>query len=144
MCRSKSAGRVTIPTFVQRRTNTRRGSLDSFSDRLSTNITIDDFDEKAAPYSPVGSSGSSTFIASPVSPLDKEKAAAKAESGAPTLAPIGTVPTLEIPRPPQRVHVPEHRDRSETPDSQRGDADVPSSVRPTSFASVRSHSDDMV
>ncbi|CDO68081.1 hypothetical protein BN946_scf184788.g12 [Trametes cinnabarina] len=113
-------GRITIPTFVQR--STRRGSMDSFSDRLSTNISISDaIDEKgAATYSPVESSaGSSTFIASPV---DTEKGVSPQES----LPPV-SLPPVSFP-PPPRAYDPESPTRRE--------ADVPASVRP--------HSIDMV
>ncbi|KAI0694927.1 STE3-domain-containing protein [Cerioporus squamosus] len=117
-CRSKSGfGRATIPTFVQR--NTRRDSMDSFSDRLSTNISISDIEEKT-PYSPSDSTaGSSTFISSPV---DSEKGKADFNP-----SPVATnVPIIDFPKPP-RVHNPHSPVRQE--------ADVPSSVR---------HSIDMV
>ena len=120
-------GRVTIPTFVQRRT--RRDTLDSFSDRLSTNISISEIDDKAAPYSPAGSSGSSTFLASPGGAADDKEKQLLAASG------LADVPRIEMPVPPQRVHAPEHA---------REVADVPASVRPLSFVSGHEHSDDMV
>ncbi|KAI0830071.1 STE3-domain-containing protein [Trametes gibbosa] len=118
-----SFGRVTIPTFVQRGTAARRGSMDSFSDRLSTNISISDAiaDEKAA-YSPIESSsgassnGSSTFLGSPVS-----------EKG---VSPLDALPPLSFPPPPRRVYDPESPVRRESV------PDVPASVRP--------HSADMV
>ncbi|RDX40478.1 putative fungal pheromoneG-protein-coupled receptor [Lentinus brumalis] len=109
---SKSGfGRATIPTFVQR--NTRRDSMDSFSDRLSTNISISDIEEKT-PYSPSDSTaGSSTFISSPV---DSEKGKADLVP-----LPVATnVPIIDFPKPP-RVHNPHSPMRQE--------ADVPSSVR---------------
>ncbi|KAI9057590.1 fungal pheromone receptor [Trametes sanguinea] len=114
-------GKITIPTFVQR--STRRGSMDSFSDRLSTNISISDaIDEKAAPYSPVGGSstgGSSTCIASPV---DTEKGISPLES----LPPV-SLPPVSFP-PPPRAYDPESPTRR--------DADVPASVRPNSIDMV--------
>ncbi|CCM01290.1 uncharacterized protein FIBRA_03339 [Fibroporia radiculosa] len=62
-------GRITIPTFSPRK---RRDSDTSFSDRLSTSISLEDTpidDRKLAPYSPSQrSAGSSTFIPSPCSP----------------------------------------------------------------------------
>ncbi|TFK87793.1 putative fungal pheromoneG-protein-coupled receptor [Polyporus arcularius HHB13444] len=109
---SKSGfGRATIPTFVQR--NTRRDSMDSFSDRLSTNISISDIEEKT-PYSPSDSTaGSSTFISSPV---DSEKGKADLVP-----SPVATnVPIIDFPKPP-RVHNPHSPMRQE--------ADVPSSIR---------------
>ncbi|OJT14439.1 Pheromone B alpha 3 receptor [Trametes pubescens] len=120
-----SFGRVTIPTFVQRNTRA-RASMDSFSDGLSTNISIgggaDMLDEKAA-YSPVesaaeGSSvnGSSTFLGSPIS-----------EKG---VSPLETLPPVSFPPAPKRVYDPESPTRRET------EPDVPASVRP--------HSIDMV
>ncbi|KAI8992846.1 STE3-domain-containing protein [Trametes punicea] len=105
-------GRITIPTFVQR--STRRGSMDSFSDRLSTNISISDVIEEKATLSPVGSSGSSTFIASPV---DTEKGASPQE----------LLPPVSFP-PPPRAYDPESPTRR--------DADVPASVRPNSIEMV--------
>ncbi|KAI0656216.1 STE3-domain-containing protein [Cubamyces menziesii] len=107
-------GRITIPTFVQR--TTRRGSMDSFSDRLSTNISISDVIDEKATYSPVGSSGSSTYIASPV---DTEKGVSPQES----------LPPVSFPPPPQRAYRPESPTRSEAPD-------VPASVRPNSIDMV--------
>ncbi|KAH9856250.1 STE3-domain-containing protein [Lenzites betulinus] len=114
-----SFGRVTIPTFVQRHTAARRRSMDSFSDRLSTNISISDAiaDEKAA-YSPIESSsgassnGSSTFLGSPVS-----------EKG---ISPLDTLPPVSFPPAPKRVYDPESPTRRESV------PDVPASVRPNS------------
>ncbi|EJF59110.1 STE3-domain-containing protein [Dichomitus squalens] len=119
---SKSGfGKVTIPTFIQPNASMRRGSMDSFSDRLSTNISISEVEEKAA-YSPGGSSvGSSTYISSPT---DSEKAEKNAQP-----SPIAlSVPTINFPKPPRA-----YRPASPTPShDDRGDADVPSSVRPNS------------
>lgn len=119
-----SFGRVTIPTFVQRHTRA-RASMDSFSDGLSTNISIGGdlgIDEKAT-YSPVesaaeGSSvnGSSTFLGSPIS--EKQ------------VSPLETLPPVSFPPAPKRVYDPESPTRRET------EPDVPASVRP--------HSIDMV
>ncbi|RPD60895.1 STE3-domain-containing protein [Lentinus tigrinus ALCF2SS1-6] len=119
---SKSGfGRATIPTFVQRK---RRDSLDSFSDKLSTNISISEIEEKT-PYSPIDSTaGSSSFISSPVDSLEKGTADLTA---APISAPVVTnVPIIDFPKPP-RAYNPHSPTRQE--------ADVPSSVR---------HSIDMV
>ncbi|THH28485.1 hypothetical protein EUX98_g5709 [Antrodiella citrinella] len=71
---SSGFGRVTIPTFLQR---SKRDSMGSFSDRLSTAISVGDFgayDEKA-PYSPSDSTaGSSTYLGSPIDEKKKEGA----------------------------------------------------------------------
>nr|VWO99360.1 ABC1 transporter [Ganoderma boninense] len=111
-----------IPTFIQPGGTLRRGSMDSFSDKLSTNISINEVEEKAA-YSPGGSVSSGTYIASPT---DEEKAEKKPLPASPVSL---TVPTLNFPKPP-RAYRPEspvstssHHDR---------DADVPSSPRPHS------------
>ena len=96
--------------------------MDSFSDKLSTNISISDIEEKT-PYSPSDSTaGSSSFISSPVDSLEKGKADLTAAP-----APVVTnVPIIDFPKPP-RVHNPHSPTRQE--------ADVPASVR---------HSIDMV
>jgi len=91
---SSGFGRVTIPTFVQRN-QSKRDSMFSFSDRLSTAISIGEFDaldEKRA-YSihsahsvhaggeaeeGSSSSGSSTYLPSPVSPVDDKASSFRA------------------------------------------------------------------
>ena len=120
--KSGGFGKVTIPTFIQPGGTMRRGSMDSFSDKLSTNISISDIEEKT-PYSPSDSTaGSSSFISSPVDSLEKGKADLTAAP-----APVVTnVPIIDFPKPP-RVHNPHSPTRQE--------ADVPASVR---------HSIDMV
>ncbi|OSD03764.1 pheromone receptor [Trametes coccinea BRFM310] len=115
-------GKITIPTFVQR--STRRGSMDSFSDRLSTNISISDVVDEKAAYSPVDGSGSSaggssTCIASPV---DTEKGISPVES----LPPVSLLP-VSFP-PPPRAYAPQSPTRRS--------ADVPASVRPDSIDMV--------
>ncbi|KAH9916395.1 STE3-domain-containing protein [Epithele typhae] len=155
---SKSQGRVTIPTFVQRRT--RRGSLDSLSisDRLSTQISIGDIDEKekgASMYSPTAttSAGSSTHVGSPttIDEVEREKELLKLAdaAGMPYLPALDAIPKIDFPQPPRRARV---RDRAPSPPppaaqpemAEREVADVPRSVRPHSFVSLRSHTDDMV
>lgn len=106
---TSALGRITIPTFVQHK---RRPSFDSFSDRLSTSISIGDeetpVDDLKAPYSPSQhSAGSSTFIPSPASAKDAEK------------APAFVFPPP--PAPPARVHDPASPVRAPQPD-------VPASV----------------
>ena len=103
-------GRITIPTFVQHK---RRPSFDSFSDRLSTSISIGDeetpVDDLKLPYSPSQhSAGSSTYISSPTSAKDAEK------------APAFVFPPP--PAPPARVHDPASPVRASPPD-------VPASVQ---------------
>ncbi|OCH87184.1 putative fungal pheromoneG-protein-coupled receptor [Obba rivulosa] len=110
--------KVTLPSFVQR---TRRVSIASFSDRLSTQLSLsmgdvsaDEFkvpasplDEKA-PYSPSSSSGSSTYLPSPIDE--------KAETTVPHL------PLRPLTPPPPAVV--------------RTAPDVPASVRPSSIDMV--------
>ncbi|KAI0946013.1 hypothetical protein AcV7_010103 [Taiwanofungus camphoratus] len=68
-------GRITIPTFAQRRT--RRDSMSSFSDRLSSSISIGDVtpvDDLKVPYSASEhSAGSSTYFPSPIDQKSSEK-----------------------------------------------------------------------
>ena len=64
---SKLGISITIPSFVQRSMH-RRGSVSSFSDKLSTSISVGDIDgeEKDKPYTPTSShAGSSTCVSSP-------------------------------------------------------------------------------
>ena len=74
--KSSGFGRVTIPTFVQRNTS-KRDSLGSFSDRLSTAISVGEFgayDDEKAPYSPSDSTaGSSTYLGSPIEKKEMEE-----------------------------------------------------------------------
>lgn len=83
---SSGFGKITIPSFVQRHPattgglrTTRRDSLESFSDRLSTSVSIQDAetmgDAKNAYAMSVHSGGSSTFGSSPVTPADEKTAA---------------------------------------------------------------------
>lgn len=73
---------VTIPSFVQRSfantsSNNRRASIDSFSDKLSTDISIGDLEafEDKQPYSPANTTASSTFMNhSPIDDDDDRKA----------------------------------------------------------------------
>ena len=114
-------GKVTIPTFIQPHGTLRRGSMESFSDKLSTNISINEVDEKAA-YSPGGSVSSGTYIASPT---DEEKAEKKTTLASPVSP---SVPTLNFPKPPRAYRpcspVSSHHERDA--------ADVPSTPRPHS------------
>lgn len=80
---------VSIPSFVQRSfantSNNRRASIGSFSDRLSTDISIGDleaFDEKQ-PYSPSDATGSSAYIATPIDGNEDRKGSelARPDSG---------------------------------------------------------------
>lgn len=63
---------ATIPSFIQR--GTRRGSIGSFSDKLSTSISLGDLDDlEKQPYSPSSSGGSSVCVATPVVDNDEKK-----------------------------------------------------------------------
>jgi pheromone a factor receptor len=79
---------VSIPSFVQRsfaanNTNIlsaaerrrRRDTLDSFSDQLSTDISIRDLEaqDEKGPYSPTDSMGSSTAISTPIDGTEEKK-----------------------------------------------------------------------
>ncbi|KZT00247.1 putative fungal pheromoneG-protein-coupled receptor [Laetiporus sulphureus 93-53] len=78
---SGGLARVTIPSFVQRKT--RNASVTSFSDRLSISVSFDDdtpIDESKIAYSPSQSSVSSTYMGSPVKALDAEKEAGEPAS----------------------------------------------------------------
>lgn len=75
---------VSLPVFLGHETQVKRDSFDSFSDKLSTSIIINDYDLKLQPYSPTdqsNTSSSSSMISpieevprSPVSPLDPTSA----------------------------------------------------------------------
>ena len=54
--------------FITQETDSKRDSFDSFSDKLSTSITIGEYDLKVQPYSPTeqSSSSSSSSVNSPV------------------------------------------------------------------------------
>ena len=54
--------------FITHETDSKRDSFDSFSDKLSTSITINEYDLKAQPYSPTepSTSSSSSSVNSPV------------------------------------------------------------------------------
>ncbi|KAI1790869.1 STE3-domain-containing protein [Ganoderma leucocontextum] len=110
-------GKVTIPTFIQPNGTLRRGSMDSFSDKLSTNISINEVDEKAA-YSPGGSVGLGTCMSSPA---DEEKAEKKTLPSSPVSL---SIPTLNFPKPPRA-----YRPSSPASSHHDRDADVPSSPR---------------
>ncbi|KAH9910602.1 pheromone A receptor-domain-containing protein [Fomitopsis serialis] len=110
---ASALGRITIPTFVQHK---RRNSLDSFSDRLSTSISIGEetpVDDLKVPYSPSEhSAGSSTYVPSPMSAKSAEKA--------------HTFVFPPPPSPPARVHDPASPTRAAPPD-------VPASVHDNTF-----------
>jgi len=105
---TSALGRITIPSFVQRR---RRDSISSFSDRLSTSISIEDtpIDDAKVAYSPSEhSAGSSTCFPSPVS---QKGASEKMEP-------------FTFPAPPEPVY--------RALDIPRASPDVPAPVRPDS------------
>ena len=59
---------VSLPVFITQQTESKRDSFDSYSDKLSTSITIGEYDLKVQPYSPTeqSTSSSSSSINSPV------------------------------------------------------------------------------
>ena len=59
---------VSLPVFITHEIDSKRDSFDSFSDKLSTSITINEYDLKVQPYSPTeqSSSSSSSSMNSPV------------------------------------------------------------------------------
>jgi len=65
---SKAA--VSLPVFITQQTESKRDSFDSYSDKLSTSITIGEYDLKAQPYSPTEQSSSSS-ASSVNSPIDE-------------------------------------------------------------------------
>ena len=62
-----SQGSVSFPVFITQQVASKRGSLDSFSDKLSTSITVGEYDLKVRPQSsaeqPISSSSSSVMPA---------------------------------------------------------------------------------
>ncbi|TCD64812.1 a-factor receptor [Steccherinum ochraceum] len=153
---SSGFGRVTIPTFIQRN-RSKHDSLFSFSDRLSTAISVGEFgfdDEKAAPYSPSDSTaGSSTFLPTPIdekpSVHDDKKREPWMEADLPSL------PEIAMPEPAHDVASVHRLSGAVSPipasptSSHHHDVDVeaqrpaPSVELPSSVDSVR-HSVDMV
>jgi pheromone a factor receptor len=59
---------VSLPVFITQQIESKRDSFDSYSDKLSTSIILNDYDLKVQPYSPTEQStaSSSSSIASPV------------------------------------------------------------------------------
>jgi len=59
---------VSLPVFITQQIESKRDSFDSYSDKLSTSITIGEYDVKLQPYSPTeqSTSSSSSSITSPV------------------------------------------------------------------------------
>jgi len=55
-----SKGGVSLPVFITQQTESKRDSFDSYSDKLSTSITIGEYDLKVQPYSPTEQSISSS------------------------------------------------------------------------------------
>ena len=55
-----SKGAVSLPVFITQQIESKRDSFDSFSDKLSTSISINDYDLKTQPYSPTEQSTSSS------------------------------------------------------------------------------------
>ena len=61
---------VSLPVFITQQIESKRDSFDSYSDKLSTSIVINDYDLKAQPYSPTEQSTSSSS-SSMISPIDE-------------------------------------------------------------------------
>ena len=61
---------VSLPVLITQQTHSKKDSFDSYSDKLSTSITIDEFDLKAQPHSPTEQSTSSCS-SSVISPFDE-------------------------------------------------------------------------
>jgi pheromone a factor receptor len=59
---------VSLPVFITQQIESKRDSFDSYSDKLSTSITIGEYDLKVQPYSPTeqSSSSSSSSMNSPL------------------------------------------------------------------------------
>jgi pheromone a factor receptor len=59
---------VSLPVFITHETESKRDSFDSYSDKLSTSITIGEYNLKVQPYSPTeqSTSSSSSSINSPI------------------------------------------------------------------------------
>jgi len=128
---SSGFGRVTIPTFIQRNTS-KRDSLGSFSDRLSTAISVGDFayDDEKTPYSPSDSTaGSSTFLDSPIDEKKTETRVNVQEIAKPEPAhDVESVHRLSGSVSPTRSH---HADADADVEAQRQapSVELPSSVR---------------
>ena len=62
---------ISLPVFITQQVESKRDSFDSYSsDKLSTSITIGEYDLKVQPYSPTEQSTSSSS-SSVVSPVDE-------------------------------------------------------------------------
>jgi len=61
---------VSLPAFLGHETQVKRDSFDSFSDKLSTSIIINDYDLKLQPYSPTDQSNTSSS-SSMMSPIEE-------------------------------------------------------------------------
>lgn len=61
---------VSLPVFITQQVESKRDSFESFSDKLSTSIILNDYDLKVQPYSPTDQSTSSSS-SSFVSPIDE-------------------------------------------------------------------------
>ena len=57
---TSSKGGVSLPVFVTQQIESKRDSFDSSSDKLSTSITIGEYDLKVQPYTPTEQSNSSS------------------------------------------------------------------------------------
>jgi pheromone a factor receptor len=65
---------VSLPVFITQQIESKRDSFDSYSDKLSTSIILNDCDLKVQPYSPTeqSTSSSSSSMISPVDEVPRE------------------------------------------------------------------------
>lgn len=57
---TSSKGGVSLPVYITQQVESKRDSFDSFSDKLSTSITVGEYELKVQPYSPMEQSTSSS------------------------------------------------------------------------------------
>ena len=65
-----SKGGASLPVFITQQIESKRDSLDSFSDKFSTSISINEYELKVQPYSPTEQSISSSS-SSVIAPADE-------------------------------------------------------------------------
>ncbi|THH15868.1 hypothetical protein EW146_g4686 [Bondarzewia mesenterica] len=103
---SSSRGRVTLPAFTSSTlSRSKRDSLLSFSDKLSTSISIGEFgvvEEKGKPYSPTESTASSSFDY--IEQLGRRSSASAPEHA--ITHPVQSLDIVAVPRPAQNPPAP--------------------------------------
>ena len=92
-----SKGGVSLPVFMMQQSGSKGRSFDSYSDKLSTSITIGEYDLKVQPHSPTEQSTSSS--SSSMISLDDEVP----QAPEPVLDPA-TVRRPSVPDAPKSVH----------------------------------------